>query len=371
MGASTAGRRGAGLCAIGGCALGMWLVGADSVHGQTVATLLLRSHRYLAEYQRTFSGVVSKETYHQEIRRGERVRRRRGLSSDVLMVWVPSDSSWLLFRDVYEVNGRPVHDRQRRLERLFIESPATALDQAEQIAEESARFNIGDVSRNVNLPTMALAFLYPANMPRSRFHKAGEETVAGVPTWAIQFVEHTRPTMIRAGEGDLFSRGTFWIDPVDGRVVRSQLRVGDTNTDVRATITVTYGPNTKLGFWVPAEMVEEYTKKRGHPDEKIHGTATYTDFRTFQVQVEESIAPPVDEKDRKDVRRSEPQQTGELQGDTPVLQEREPGSRRVTTIAVHEEDVAPGLVFPPESEVAGQRVRTRRVLNERADEHPR
>ncbi len=273
-------------------ALLVWLAPGDSGHAQTLATVFLRTQQYLSRYQATFSAVVSKETYHQEIRRKDEVHRKRDLLSDVLMVWVPADESWLIFRDVYEVNGREVRDRQRRLERLFIESPQTAFDQAKQIAEESARFNIGDVSRNVNLPTMALGFLYPANMPRSNFSKRGEETLDGTATWIVEFVEHARPTVIRSAKADIFSRGRFWIDPVEGRVLRSRLEVGDVNTDVRASIAVSYEPNAELGFWVPSRMEEEYSKRRGRPDEKIHGLAAYSDFRTFQVQVDEAVRQP-------------------------------------------------------------------------------
>ena len=44
------------------------------------------------------------------------------------------------FRDVFDVDGRPVRDRDQRLQKLFLSAPAaTAIDQAQRIADESAR----------------------------------------------------------------------------------------------------------------------------------------------------------------------------------------------------------------------------------------
>lgn len=269
------------------------LLGASApADAQSLQTVLLRASQYISRYQQVFSAVVMEESYHQEIRRGDETRQTRDLRSDILMVWVPRDEHWTLFRDVYEVNDREVRDRQKRLERLFLESPDTAADQAKKIADESARFNLGSVRRNFNLPTMALVFLYPSNAARISYEKLGEEIVEDVPVWCIGFTELARPTIVRTNTGDIFSRGRFWIDSTSGRVVRSELVVGDANTPVRATVTVTYRPDERLDFWVPGEMVEVYDRAQGPREDVIHGRAVYTNFRRFEVQVEESIEPP-------------------------------------------------------------------------------
>jgi hypothetical protein len=41
-----------------------------------------------------------------------------------------SDSSWVAFRDVFEVDARPVRDREARLQQLFTDTPAQAIEQA-------------------------------------------------------------------------------------------------------------------------------------------------------------------------------------------------------------------------------------------------
>ncbi|MCK7492273.1 MAG: hypothetical protein MZW92_12240 [Comamonadaceae bacterium] len=108
---------------------------------------------------------------------------------------------WLAFRDVAEVDGRPVRDREERLQRLFRTPPANALAQARAIAFASAQYNIGDVVRTVNMPTLALEFLEPAAQTRSRFRKAAEETVDGVRAWVVSFEERARPTRIQDNQG--------------------------------------------------------------------------------------------------------------------------------------------------------------------------
>ena len=81
------------------------------------------------------------------------------------------------FRDVFEVNGRPVRDRDLRLQALFLDEVRLAVDQALEISQESARYNIGQVKRTVNLPTIALSFLHPLNQHRFAFEKIGELSI--------------------------------------------------------------------------------------------------------------------------------------------------------------------------------------------------
>src|SRR5476651_1476683 len=95
------------------------------VHAQTpdVELVLDKAADYVREYQRTFAGVVAEETYRQEVRgrsgtdaRGfgtEGTGQRRDLKSDVLLVRAPGGDHWIQFRDVFEVDGRPVRDRDR------------------------------------------------------------------------------------------------------------------------------------------------------------------------------------------------------------------------------------------------------------------
>src|SRR6476646_9729481 len=101
-----------------------------------VEALLDKAGDYVADYERTFVGVVAEETYRQQVRvpgardaRGfpaDTTVQRRDLKSDVLLVRAPAGDRWIQFRDVFEVDGKPVRDREERLTRLFLQPSADA-----------------------------------------------------------------------------------------------------------------------------------------------------------------------------------------------------------------------------------------------------
>jgi hypothetical protein len=69
---------------------------------------------------------------------------------------------WGCFRDVHEVDGRKVQDSNRRLEALFSAMPLrSARQRADALLAHSASYNLGPAMRNINFPTLALAFLPP------------------------------------------------------------------------------------------------------------------------------------------------------------------------------------------------------------------
>ena len=78
----------------------------------------------------------------------------------------------------------------------------------------------------------------------------------------------------------------MWIDPVDGRVVRTEVRTGGKHSALRSEITVRYRLNAELGIWVPRDMKERY--KIG--DGQIEATAKYSNFQQFQVSVGTSLS---------------------------------------------------------------------------------
>ena len=262
----------------------------------TVKDVLFKASQSLLEFEKVFSNVVAEESYDQRIvNQSGKVRRTRKLISDFLLVRPPGADNWFGFRDVFKVDGKLVRDRQERLRRLFLDSPEDAFEHASKILKESARYNIGGVQRNINLPTMALAILHPLNQYRFFFEKTGEETIDDVAVWAIRFSEHSRPTLIRAGrrgQGDVYTRGSVWIAPENGQLIYSELMVGDTNSNVRSHITVKYRFEERFGVWVPSEMHEIYDRPKQRRTPRIEGEATYSNFRKFEVEVEETIKVP-------------------------------------------------------------------------------
>src|SRR5580765_5266584 len=197
-----------------------------------VDVVLDKAGDYVAAYERTFVGVVAEETYRQELRgiRGTDQRgfateargQRRDLKSDMLLVRAPAGDRWIQFRDVFEVDGKPVRDRAERLAKLFLQPSASAQQQVDDIAAASARYNIGGVNRNVNLPVLALAVLEPQN--RAWFSFKGTKKAGSL--FELDYREERGGTLIR-GSGDqaMPSHGRFTIDLATGRVLASELIV--------------------------------------------------------------------------------------------------------------------------------------------------
>ena len=142
----------------------------------SLVDLLRSAGDYVVAYEDAFRVVVAEEEYVQRLRAspGGPVQQARRLRSDVAFVRVPGATlPWWLLRDVYEVDGGAVRDRQARLEKLLVECPATGLERARAIADEGARFNLGRGARNFNVPTLVLAFLHPSVQPRFSFERKG------------------------------------------------------------------------------------------------------------------------------------------------------------------------------------------------------
>jgi hypothetical protein len=133
-----------------------------------VIPLLERAGRYLTGYEETFRNIVAEEVFTQwqmtdqgrgvaETPSGEMEWDEGGLTpsrrvappprlggrvlrSDVVYVRLPG-LPWSFFRDVYEVDGQKVRERQARLEALFVSPTGSTLEQADAILHESARYD--------------------------------------------------------------------------------------------------------------------------------------------------------------------------------------------------------------------------------------
>jgi hypothetical protein len=222
---------------------------------------------------------------------------RQQLRSDLLLVKPPNADTWTSFRDVFEVNGEPVRDRDDRLKRLFLDSSAAAQAQLQSIKTESARYNIGQVQRTINVPLFALQMLHPQNLFRFRFSLGNKQNVGGVEAARLEFVEQARPTLMYHDE-DLPVTGWFLVDPMSGAILGSNMAVQFAKGESRAEFEVRYQRDAGLGLWVPAEMKETYQTRGQATLSVISGAgwtstldarATYSKFRRFQVKTEEQI----------------------------------------------------------------------------------
>ena len=259
---------------------------AATPHAQNpdLQALLDKATVQVVDFVTRFSNVVTEEIYVQEM---NRPRKKRTLRSDLALVLYPGATQWLLFRDVYEVDGKPVRGEaeQERITRLFLEPPANALRRAAEIAQVGARHNLLDVG-TINHPLLALAMLQPEYRTHFRFNLAGLEKDLGPRVRTVRFQEFQRPTILKANaNGDLPVQGLMWIDELTGRVVKTELDFGLSRTPPE--VVTLFKQDEELGLNVPAEMRDWYPDGAG----EFRGVATYGKFRRFQVRTESQTRP--------------------------------------------------------------------------------
>jgi hypothetical protein len=254
--------------------------------------LLALAGRYVSRLEEELAVLVADERHGQALFLGREgsARHRRSLVSDV--AWVPTGDAfvWAFFRDVREVDGEPVRDREARLERLFPSGMTLAgRERAEEILEESARYNLGK-RRTVNCPTVALSFLHPRNQPRFGFRLEGGDEKQGVTTSKVRFTERARPALTRTSRGDdVPARGLLWIEAGTGALVASRLELRPPNLGP-VVIDTSYARDDRLGRWLPREMQEVYGSSSS--DERVEAIASYSAWRRAQVDVQILLPEP-------------------------------------------------------------------------------
>lgn len=267
----------------------------------SVNDVMHRVAAYVDAYGEKASIVVATEHYTQQARSsygptGPAMRRvptspgrliMRRIVADFAIVKVETLRGWQGFRDVVEVDGHRVTDRDDRLVRILIEG-GDHYDEARRLSDESSRFNIGTIVRNFNVPTTALFFFRNADLDRFRFAAKG---VHSDGTWEIAFREISRPTMIRTPAGkSIPCEGMLWVNPADGTVVRTLLKVSGfgvapTRTRASGRVDVTYHNVPNLEMWLPASMDEDFDASTGDDVDTISGRALYSNYRQFQTTV--------------------------------------------------------------------------------------
>ena len=251
----------------------------------SVKEVMKRVERYVGGYGEAASIVVCTERYQQQARgSGTGADTARMLVSDFALVHADAIHGWLGFRDVLEVDGHRVADREDRLAGVLMGSQGR-FDEARRLSDESARDNIGAIQRNFNVPTAALFFFTPENHDRFKF---SARSVAADGTWEIAFKETDRPTLIRDPDGrSIPSSGRIWVDPETGTVRRTRLEIqtidghGAHARRGQGHVDVVYRHVDELNMWLPASMDEQFEVSRDQVFDAVTGHAEYSNYRRF------------------------------------------------------------------------------------------
>jgi hypothetical protein len=283
-----------------------------------LSAVLSRAAAYVEKFADRVSGFVTAESYVQDVyppmnRFGTRPGNirpysgpvHRELKSDLLLVRPVGADGWMQFRDVTAVDGRQLKDRNDRLARLFLQPSNSTASQSRKIMQESARYNIGDIERNINLPVLALAVLdrrmqpgfeFALDPPGMKYDLPKSATFTAPPdALVVSFRETQMRTMVASPQGkNMASSGRFWLDRATSQIYMTEIGVED--LWLKAVIHVAYGRVDTIELPIPVEMHERYDNKLNGT--RVEGSAVYSDFREFKVSVDEDIA-PIDEKGKQ------------------------------------------------------------------------
>jgi hypothetical protein len=264
----------------------VWIVPASTQERPPVKDVMRRVEQYVASYGERASIVVGTERYTQATARSTGDRgETRTLTSDFAIVKADAIRGWLGFRDVLAVDGTPIADREDRLARVLMASEGR-YDEAQRLSNESARYNIGSIERNFNVPTTMLFFFVPDNHDRFRFSaRGGSWPSAADGAYEIRFNERSRPSLIRTPEGrSILTSGTIEVAPDSGVVLRTVLVIDDKDgtTHGLGRIDVRYARVASLDMWLPESMEESFEMApRKGVWSRVTGNAEYSNYRQF------------------------------------------------------------------------------------------
>ena len=203
-------------------------VAVDDERDSSLAVILERAGAYATRYGESFRNLVAEESYRQaeaEPGAGLVPRRVRNLRSDVVFVrWAARSrgphsgmsTRWTARRCAIAPAGwsgssrAPPHPPASRPWPSF--RRARAQPGSGRDAPQRQRADI------------ALLFLLPEHHARLAFKRKGRKTIAGFRTVEVAFEELARPTIVRdRWNEDVPARGSFWVDPVRGTVLRARI----------------------------------------------------------------------------------------------------------------------------------------------------
>ena len=250
--------------------------------------LVTRASRYVEEYEKQFAFLIADEEYRQtQFGADGQTIQTRTMRSELFLTYLPADAEWIAVRDVMEVDGRAVPDRQDL--RALLSRAGELRGLVGKVVEVNARYNIGRVERNFNEPTLPLLLLATKRVARVNFDRKTVVRDNDTTLVTLEFEENERPTLISfRNQGPAKSRGEFVLDAATGTVRRTLFRISADGLDVR--LETAYAKDAKLDLWLPSVFTERYETGRRNrdklaPHEVIECEAKYSNYRRFDVNL--------------------------------------------------------------------------------------
>jgi len=308
---------------IGALLLALPAAVAAAPQAESAELLAGRAGAYVEHFEKAFESVVMEEHYVQVGKREccrepaspdlepalawdpraaakspSAIVATRRLVSDVLLVRLPEGLT-IGYRDVFEVDGQQVRDRQERLHQLLLTDSAESRSALAAITLESSRYNLGTLRRTINFPTMPFLYLHPERRRALKFKREPDEALDGVSCAVLEFREVVKPTLVATPDGDdMPAKGRLWVEPESGRIRQIEVRVGRM-ADAGRLMRVRFRADDRVPVLVPDWMWEWYAGNTlldpvlGHSltlkPPAVECLARYSNLRLFTVSTQESM----------------------------------------------------------------------------------
>ena len=197
---------------------------ADAQGETTTRALVSAASKYVTKYQQEFAFLIADESYSQtRIDAGSKAQHRL-LKSEFFLTYLPADNEWVAVRDVLDVDGTPVANREEL--RTLLAKGGEIRGLISQVIARNARYNIGSTTRNFNEPTLALLLVGDKRVNDVKFDRRGVEREGAATVATLAFEERGRPTLVRGPGGSLPAKGEITPRTRHGHRPQDHLRAG-------------------------------------------------------------------------------------------------------------------------------------------------
>jgi hypothetical protein len=220
-----------------------------------------------------------------------KVRRERRIRADYYIVRIPSsrpdDADGLLeFRDVLEVDGKPVRRDPARLMTLLTARGSSPREEACRIAEAANERNLFGAGWHINFTAGLAGYIHAYPDAPANYRLAPEPEAAGDET-VVDFEETGRVT--RAQEGPclhpqrLPAKGRIHLARTDYNILKVDVIVALKSAPLQLRMMSEYqtGPG---GVRVPSRRLASILHPKWRDNLAAQAEATYSNFRRFSAE---------------------------------------------------------------------------------------
>lgn len=243
-------------CACGLLLVPLWcsaaIVGAQK---PAVPDVLRAGAAYVLDYSKGLGTIVAAEEEYLQVDT-TKARSIRRLHSDVVLVGLDQGNiDW--FRDVFDIDGREVRQRDQRLLKLFQGGPLSSarLQQARAFEKDGAPYYLSAALRALDDPVLPLRFLRGENQEESSFTLDSVKTMDGRQVAILKFRLRDATAVLPPLPKGATASGRLWVEIEAGTIRETELVI--TGKTFTLSASAKYRLDSALGLWLPVDVIHQ------------------------------------------------------------------------------------------------------------------